>query len=113
MKKYKYFLKITLRLLIISKSCGSLTKERFHKKTIIKCFMGGVQLVLIYSLVVVLVLEISGGGEGFGRGTHYIYWGQGNLRFATMRLRGEKMKMKKTEKRIKMIIPEMLIMIMY
>ena len=26
----------------------------------------------------------------YGRGTHYIYWGQQNQRFGTMRLRGEK-----------------------
>ena len=45
-----------------------------------------------------MVLEISGGGEGFGRGTHYIQWGQGNLRFATMRLRGGKDEEKKKEK---------------
>ncbi len=41
---------------------------------------------------------ISGGGEGFGRGTHYIQWGQGNLRFATMRLRGEKDEKRKMRK---------------
>ena len=42
-----------------------------------------------------------GGGEGFGRGTHYIYWGQGNLRFATMRLKGEKGEKEKKEKKEK------------
>ena len=34
----------------------------------------------------------------YGRGTLYMKWGQGNLRFATMRLRGEKDEKRKKRK---------------
>ena len=33
----------------------------------------------------------------YGRGTLYMKWGQGNLRFATMRLKGEKEERKKND----------------
>ena len=40
----------------------------------------------------------------YGRGTLYMKWGQGNQRFATMRLRGEKRKQRKDENINKMKI---------
>ena len=60
-------------------------------------------LSLIHLSVCIFVLDYYWGcARGFGRGTLYMKWGQGNLRFATMRLRGEKdEKKEKKRKKIK------------
>jgi len=49
-------------------------------------------------MVVCLWAYYWGCAKVSGRGTLYMKWGQGNLRFATMRLRGEKMKKEKERK---------------
>ena len=66
-------------------------------------FKGDFGTFFLASFWFFLLDQISGGGEGFGRGTHYIQWGQGNLRFATMRLRGEKDENEKREKNNKIL----------
>ena len=54
-------------------------------------------------LVFMVLAYYWGCARGFGRGTLYMKWGQGNQRFATMRLRGEKDKREKEKKRKKSV----------
>jgi hypothetical protein len=52
-----------------------------------------------FSLVLWFEAYYWGCAKVSGRGTLYMKWGQQNKRFGTMRLRGEKMKDEKREKR--------------
>jgi len=61
----------------------------------------GNSVICSISLLSFILNEIWGCAKVYGRGTLYMKWGQENLRFATMRLRGEKRKREKRENRIK------------
>ena len=52
--------------------------------------LGGLFSRFVHNLFVGFWAYYWGCAKVYGRGTLYMKWGQGNLRFATMRLRGEK-----------------------
>ena len=60
---------------------------------------GGSSLSFTSNFFFAVLVYYWGCARGFGRGTLYMKWGQGNQRFATMRLRGEKDEEKRKRER--------------
>jgi len=63
-------------------------------------------VVFCLCMLFVLCTEVYywGCAKVSGRGTLYMKWGQGNLRFATMRLRGEKKGKREKERKYKILV---------
>jgi len=61
------------------------------KKGNLKSLSGGELCCFVFSFCLCFFGDYYWGcARGCGRGTLYMKWGQGNQRFATMRLKGEK-----------------------